>query len=76
MYSFYFVLTENAAGLIGDLGGVQDILSTMRAFPEDPEVSGNCCSALSCLTINGKQLDFSLLQYLYFPITKKFIFQM
>lgn len=49
-------LNENAAGLIGDLGGVQDILSTMRAFPEDPEVSGNCCSALSCLTINDKNL--------------------
>ncbi|KAJ8039254.1 Serine/threonine kinase-like domain-containing protein STKLD1 [Holothuria leucospilota] len=50
-------LNEEAAGLIGLQGGIQDILSTMRAFPEDAEVCGNCCSALSCLTINDKNLE-------------------
>ncbi|XP_071494263.1 serine/threonine kinase-like domain-containing protein STKLD1 [Diadema antillarum] len=50
-------LSEHAAGLIGKLGGIQDILSALRTHPSDAEVCANCCSALSYLTINDKNLD-------------------
>nr|XP_054769479.1 serine/threonine kinase-like domain-containing protein STKLD1 [Lytechinus pictus] len=50
-------LSEQAAGLIGKLGGIQDILSALRTHPADAQVCANCCSALSYLTINDKNLD-------------------
>ena len=42
--------------MIGQRGGIQDVLAAMRSFPNDPEVCANCCAALSCLTINGRFL--------------------
>ncbi|XP_030853467.1 serine/threonine kinase-like domain-containing protein STKLD1 [Strongylocentrotus purpuratus] len=50
-------LSEQAAGSIGKLGGIQDILSALRTHPSDAQVCANCCSALSYLTINDKNLD-------------------
>ncbi len=48
------LFTEEAAGVIGNRGGIQDILAAMRSFPNDADVCANCCAALSCLTISGK----------------------
>ena len=38
--------------MIGKLGGVQDILSAVRAFPNSSEIAGNCCGALWSLSVN------------------------
>ena len=51
---FGLFLSEQTAGTIGTLGGIQDVLAAMRAFPNDAEICANACSALSCLTIHGK----------------------
>ncbi|XP_065198183.1 serine/threonine kinase-like domain-containing protein STKLD1 isoform X1 [Sycon ciliatum] len=37
---------ENAAAVIGETGGVQDILSALRAFPNSPVIATNCCTAV------------------------------
>ncbi|XP_033115678.1 serine/threonine kinase-like domain-containing protein STKLD1 [Anneissia japonica] len=50
-------LSEDAAGKIGLGGGIQDILSAMRSFPGDATIAANCASALSCLTINDKNIE-------------------
>ncbi|XP_022085399.1 serine/threonine kinase-like domain-containing protein STKLD1 [Acanthaster planci] len=49
-------MNEQAAGTIGTLGGIQDILAAMRGFPNDADVCAHACSALSCLTINENNL--------------------
>ena len=43
---------ESAAEVIGKLGGVQDILAALRAFPSSTEIAGNCCGALWSLSVN------------------------
>ena len=49
--AFYFV--EIAAKEIGRLGGVQDILAALRAFPYNVEIVANCCLALWSLVVDG-----------------------
>jgi len=44
---------EAAAEVIGRLGGVQDVLASMRAFPDNAEIASNCCGALWSLAVNG-----------------------
>jgi probable inactive protein kinase-like protein SgK071 len=53
-------MNEPAAGMIGTHGGIQDILAAMRGFPNDAEVCANACSALSCLTIHGKDCIWAM----------------
>jgi len=43
---------EDAAEKIGELGGVQDILSLLRQFKKDAEICLKCCSALWSLCVN------------------------
>ena len=44
---------ENASALIGDLGGVQDVLTAMRTFPDNAELCSTGCNALWSLLVNG-----------------------
>jgi len=48
-----FVMTENAAEIVGAEGGIQDVLAAMRAFPKELELSSNCCIALWSLSVVG-----------------------
>ena len=47
-----FFSKEVAAEVIGKLGGVQDILAALRAFPSSSAIAGNCCGALWSLSVN------------------------
>eukprot|EP00731_Ephydatia_muelleri_P023863 Em0016g134a len=42
---------EHTAGLIGEIGGIQDILATMRTFPNEEDIVTSCCSALWSLSV-------------------------
>ena len=48
------IFIEDAAEKIGELGGVQDILSLLRQFKKDAEICLKCCSALWSLCVNGE----------------------
>ncbi len=50
---FYGGDAESAAEKIGQLGGVQDILSLLRQFKDDPDICQKCCSTLWSLCVNG-----------------------
>ena len=50
--SVLFII-ECAAQEIGKLGGVQDVLAALRAFPSNVEIATNCCGALWSLAIDG-----------------------
>lgn len=45
---------ESAAEKIGQLGGVQDILSLLRQFKDDADICLKCCSTLWSLCVNEK----------------------
>lgn len=49
----FLCFPEAAAEVIGRLGGVQDVLASMRAFPDNVEIASNCCAALWSLAVNG-----------------------
>ena len=46
--------TESAAEILGEVGGVQDILAAMRSFPANLEVVSNGCTALWSLSVIGQ----------------------
>lgn len=50
----YFCCAESAADVIGKLGGVQDILQTMRAYPNDLDIVSDCCTTLWSLSVIGQ----------------------
>ena len=54
---FFFPTKETAAEVIGRLGGVQDVLSALRAFSDNADIASNCCNALWGLSVNGKVLS-------------------
>ena len=43
---------ENAADIIGHMGGVQDVLSAIRQFPSDVGICALCCNAIWSLSVN------------------------
>ena len=45
---------ESAAEILGEVGGVQDILAAMRSFPNNLEVVSNGCTALWSLSVIGQ----------------------
>jgi len=48
------LLSLEAAGeIIGRYGGVQDLLSALRAFPDNKNIASNCCGALWSLAVSG-----------------------
>ena len=50
---FSCIPKEAAAEIIGQFGGVQDLLSAMRAFPNSKAIASNCCGALWSLAVSG-----------------------
>ena len=44
---------EAAGEIIGQYGGVQDLLSALRAFPDNKSIASNCCGALWSLAVSG-----------------------
>ena len=46
--------SESAAEILGEVGGIQDILAAMRSFPSNLEVVSNCCTALWSLSVIGQ----------------------
>lgn len=50
---FSCIPKEAAAEIIGQFGGVQDLLSAMRAFPNNKAIASNCCGALWSLAVSG-----------------------
>lgn len=60
MHYFVSLLDLEAAGeIIGRFGGVQDLLSALRAFPDNKDIASNCCGALWSLAVSGIFLSFS-----------------
>ena len=53
------LFVENAAAVIGETGGVQDILSALRAFPNSPVIATNCCTAVWSLCASGMRVCLS-----------------
>jgi len=51
---------EHAADIIGQLGGVQDILSTMRQFTSHADICADCCGAIWSLAVNGLSLRHAI----------------
>lgn len=53
-FAFFYVTDLEAAGeIIGRYGGVQDLLSALRAFPDNKDIASNCCGALWSLAVSG-----------------------
>lgn len=57
--------SEEAAGVLGQVGAIQDILTAMRSFPHNLELVSSCCTALWSLSVIGQNLpvvycEFSL----------------
>ena len=44
---------EGASTQIGELGGVQDVLTALRTFPDNAQLCAICCNALWSLTVVG-----------------------
>jgi len=45
---------ESAAGVLGQVGGIQDVLATLRSFPASSEIASNCIAALWNLSVIGE----------------------
>ena len=61
-----FVFVSEAAGeIIGRYGGVQDLLSALRAFPDNKAIASHCCGALWSLAVSG--MVVSLIQCIVGP---------
>ena len=59
MICIFFISYLEAAGeIIGRYGGVQDLLSALRAFPDNKDIASNCCGALWSLAVSGNFLSF------------------
>ena len=53
---FVLHIPEAAGEIIGRFGGVQDLLSALRAFPDNKAIASNCCGALWSLAVSGMVL--------------------
>ena len=49
---------DNAAELIGSLGGIQDLLVAIRTFENNADVCAACLGALWNLTVNGQWTNY------------------
>ena len=54
------LFSESAAEILGEVGGIQDILAAMRSFPSNLEVVSNCCTALWSLSVIGQSSHVTL----------------
>lgn len=56
IYQRYALLNYAGAGAdaVGKIGGIQDILSSLRSFPLNADIGGSCCVALWGLSLGGE----------------------
>lgn len=55
----YIVALGAVADAVGKMGGVQDVLSSLRNFPRNADIAGSCCVALWGLSLQGEQASMT-----------------